>query len=1063
MALSLKRPGDVAPVDGARVAGSIQGRAGNMPTWGVGDPVVTAMSGLQQSMERYAKVYDDVQVNSYLQKKSAELNKLYNDPDTGLFFTRRGKQAEGMYDEYKAAMTEMWDKDAKENLSPHQRALLSKPMQQLVTDYAHRVANYETSQKIDGAKADIANTVYEAKNLVASGQFTENDLGNALNSINISYDSLGKLNGWDAATIKRKQQEEAGDMLTKAAIGLAGTNPTAAIGMLKSYRSILPAAMYESALHAVFGGYEKYIEAFGVNGDMAGMDRAIAQAKEAARSMYGGYQGAGSISIKHESSGNPGTVSPDSFNSHSYGLFQFNSGKNDSGGTIHGFVEMLGKNPAYQGLYRGLAGKRIGSEDFNSAFKKVSKENSQLMEQAQREYLRQAYIYPAKRVLMSEPGTAAMLQRFEGNRAFEEMLISTAVGHGAGRTGGKDGAIAVFRNAWNSISPWLKGGTDNNVLLNALVDAVYNDRPRRYGSSSAKTQAAMAARYREEKEEVRALIGGSQNGPAGEDMRLTLFNSRLDRIRQAAEQKNEKEVMKEYPDVADKLKFGDTSAALNAATALESRGLFARAKVLRNAISVVEETKTERQWAAQAPLSALAARIQDLQKQADPDFPAMPHENLTRSEGIVEQGNIDLRKRPKVQLEDGSTASVRPMSFNIDGKEVLIPTISQDGREQSRDEAIAEYKRTGKHLGMFDTAEHAKAYAEALRQNQEAESLGGRKKELVEYQKVNASLKAATEIFNARAKAYKDDPAAAALSDAGMVLPANATPDETARAVLDMQVKNGVTEGNRRILTKAQSEDLKAKWANADAQKKTAFLLGDDGIMKTYGAYSGKVMSELGLTPMDSMLANVLVNDPTKANSVRRLWEEYGAPKEKVPDIEKDDTVNNLWMSVKNNSEIFKAVSEQAKATNSPETWALAQDLSTVAHKMLKKGVPADEVKKALDMGCTFSVDSDRAIFLPGNVSEDTVDDAIKIFGEAAIKNASSVDTFGLKSEDVFKKMKSNGIWVNAPDGDGVVFVDKIAQAPFKNPDGSFVRISQYKLVNGKDAAEDQYAHAEEN
>ena len=257
MALSLKRPGDVAPVDGARVAGGIHGRAGNLPTWGVGDPVVTAMSGLQQSMERYAKVYDDVQVNSYLQKKSAELNRLYNDPETGLFYTRRGKQAEGMYDEYKQTMTDMWEKDAKENLTEHQRALLSKPMQHLVESYAHRVAHHETSEKIGAAKEDIANTVYEAKNLVASGNFTEDDLGNALNSINIAYASLGKLEGWDAATIKRKQEEEAGDMLTKAAAGLAATNPTAAMGMLKTYRSMIPAAVYEPAMRAM----QKHVEA----------------------------------------------------------------------------------------------------------------------------------------------------------------------------------------------------------------------------------------------------------------------------------------------------------------------------------------------------------------------------------------------------------------------------------------------------------------------------------------------------------------------------------------------------------------------------------------------------------------------------------------------------------------------------------------------------------------------------------------------------------------------------------------------------------------------------------
>ncbi len=818
-------------------------------------------------------------------------------------------------------------------------------------------------------------------------------------------------------------------------------------------------------VNGILGGFEKYIEAFGVNGDMAGMDRAIAEAKAfAKRNAGGGYQGYGSISIKHESSGDPGAVSPDSFNSHSYGLFQFNSGKNDSGGTIHGFVNMLQARPEYQGMYQGLSGKRIGSAEFNSAFKKVSSENRQLMEQAQREYLHQKYVEPAKQVLMSEPGTAEMLQRFDGNPAFEEMLVSTAVGHGPGKTGGKEGAIAVFRNAWNSLSPWLQKGDDDKVLLDALVNAVYDDRPHRYGSSSAKTQAAMAARYKEEKEEVRALVGEKKDAPAGgENMRLTLYYSKLDKMRQTAMEKNEREVLKDYPDMAGKLKFGDTSEALKAADDLEARGLPEKAKELREAAGVIEGTKTERQWAAQTSLPFLQARIRELEKQADPDFPAMPNTSLTKSEGLLEQGNIDLHKRQKVQLEDGSTATVRSISANIDGKEVLLPTISQDGRVMTEDEAIAEYKRTGQHLGKFDTPEHATAYATALHKNQEAEYLGGRKKELVEHQRANAELKAAKEVYEARVKAYKNDPAAASLSDEGLVLPGNATTEDKARTMLDMQARNGVPEGNRRILTKEQIENFKAEWTKADPQKKTAFLLGDGGIMKSYGSYAGKVMQEMGLTPMDSLLSNVLISDPGKVNAVRRLWEEYGAPKEKVPDIEKDDTVNNLWVTVRNNSKLFEAVSAQAQATNSREAWALAMDISTVARKMLKKGVPADDVKDALDMGCTFSVDDDRAIFLPGKVSEDNVDDAIRIFGDAAIKKGAAADAYGLKAEDVFKKMKSNGIWVNAPDGDGVVLVDKIAQAPFKNADGSFIRISQYYLVNGKDAAEDQYAHAEED
>ena len=85
-------------------------------------------------------------------------------------------------------------------------------------------------------------------------------------------------------------------------------------------------------------------------------------------------------------------------------------------------------------------------------------------------------------------------------------------------------------------------------------------------------------------------------------------------------------------------------------------------------------------------------------------------------------GNIDLKNRPQYQNADGTISTVDSWSFNIDGKEVLLPSVwMRDGkpyRSSNADEILRHYKETGEYLGKFDTVEQANAYAEKLHQEQ---------------------------------------------------------------------------------------------------------------------------------------------------------------------------------------------------------------------------------------------------------------------------------------------------------------------------------------------------------
>lgn len=99
-------------------------------------------------------------------------------------------------------------------------------------------------------------------------------------------------------------------------------------------------------------------------------------------------------------------------------------------------------------------------------------------------------------------------------------------------------------------------------------------------------------------------------------------------------------------------------------------------------------------------------------------------EDLKRSRlGRYGRGNIDLFNRPILQNSDGSISTVESFSTNIDGLEVLLPTIARDSKGRairiSEDQAIDNYYKTGKYLGKFKTVKEADDYAKALHDDQD--------------------------------------------------------------------------------------------------------------------------------------------------------------------------------------------------------------------------------------------------------------------------------------------------------------------------------------------------------
>lgn len=103
----------------------------------------------------------------------------------------------------------------------------------------------------------------------------------------------------------------------------------------------------------------------------------------------------------------------------------------------------------------------------------------------------------------------------------------------------------------------------------------------------------------------------------------------------------------------------------------------------------------------------------------DVEFKPLP------KEGLISRGPVDIYHRPIHKNEDGSISTVNSVSYgtNRDGKnvEVLVATVLPDGSMISEDEAIkrsedayANGKESDVDIAVFDSPEHATAYAKAL-------------------------------------------------------------------------------------------------------------------------------------------------------------------------------------------------------------------------------------------------------------------------------------------------------------------------------------------------------------
>lgn len=138
----------------------------------------------------------------------------------------------------------------------------------------------------------------------------------------------------------------------------------------------------------------------------------------------------------------------------------------------------------------------------------------------------------------------------------------------------------------------------------------------------------------------------------------------------------------------------------------------------------------------------LLGGLQQAQQQAN--YFNMPQYTTGSTDGMVAPGNIDIANRPQVKNPNGSISTVRSIGANVDGKEVLLPTIGPNGENWTNEQAVNNYRNTGQNLGTFATPEASDQYAQQLHNQQASMYQGFSNNPMDKYSKENNPVQQTT-------------------------------------------------------------------------------------------------------------------------------------------------------------------------------------------------------------------------------------------------------------------------------------------------------------------------------
>jgi hypothetical protein len=263
-------------------------------------------------------------------------------------------------------------------------------------------------------------------------------------------------------------------------------------------------------------------------------------------------------------------------------------------------------------------------------------------------------------------------------------------------------------------------------------------------------------------------------------------------------------------------------------------------------------------------------------------------------------------------------------------------------------------------------------------------------------------------------------------------------------ARLQAQAADGVAAPLRKALPAAEAAALSGQWKAADAQQRLALF---SQWQQGYGAQAGRVMGEIGLSPLEQQSARRALAEgtPEAARDFLTVSAAASADDKQLPDVDRFGPLKREVAAGSKSMQAMYDMAERVMPGNSAFAGTIKAAEDTAGRLLKMQGGNVERTVSLLDAGLG-RLDGDRyaLVYVKGNTDGDMLEDALGHAADLLLKDfreALPGYAQGVPAGERAAYLQRKGIWANAPDGDGWVLFDPRAQAPIINERGEFFRV----------------------